>query len=94
MGEITHRSFFNENVQSLSYADSVGLEVRVGIALPGKYDFGVADKTEIIEVLCGEIIINGKAFDSGSSSCRIEPGQNIVFEVQDEAAFYECTLIP
>jgi len=88
--EINHNSYFNGQVQSLGFTRASGKKATVGVVLPGRHDFGIAKAPEEIIVVNGRITINGKTYRA-ISSCNINTGDPIVFEVDEPgAAAYIC----
>ena len=88
---IKHNCYENGKVQSLSFTRADGLEATVGvIAEAGSYDFGVAERREMIDIL------NGILFDSQGKEYRrgavlvFQKGDQIKFSTKEPVA-YACT---
>ena len=58
---ISHNSYHGGRLQSLGFVTVDGKPATVGIALPGEYDFGPADRKETVTVTSGAIIPIGRS---------------------------------
>lgn len=86
---ITHNVFHGGAVQSLGFTTDDGLQKTIGVMLVGTWDFGIAKKQETINVITGQIVVQGKVYDCRSGPCVFLAGDRIIFRVR-EAVSYLC----
>lgn len=78
---ITHKEF-SAIVHNLGHVPD-GKEkniLSVGIMEPGRHEFNIVMRDEIIKVTSGNLDINGTMFYPGGPDCIIKPGTKVVFE--------------
>jgi len=82
MAIIPHE-YFGGKVQSLEFTCG-GKKKTVGVVEPGKFDFKIAPVGEIIRVIEGTLVINGKEYKWNSQACFIHKGEQVIIENQTE----------
>lgn len=89
---IRHNTFpENPGCESLGAVVNGTQKFTVGLFVRGKYDFGIAQRTETITILTQtEVKINGVLVFQGQPH-TIPKGQQILIEVFDKHAAYLCT---
>jgi uncharacterized protein YaiE (UPF0345 family) len=90
---IKHKVYTFEDggrVESLGYRNADDQDATVGVIIPGatgKFDFGVAERTEHVYVLDGQVgIITGQL--AGTSLVIFETGEPIKLGCKDPAAYH------
>lgn len=88
--EIKRGNYAEGNIQSVMLTNGDSAVITAGIMLKGTYNLGKADPRELMNVTSGEIIINGTKCTADSAAKVIEVGEEIIFEVIQDAT-YTCT---
>ena len=79
---IQHHSYMDGKVQSLGFTDEKGLDMTVGVIdKAGEYNFGIAEKSEWVVVVSGEIIVGNRRYH-GDLPLIFEKGSEIRFRTE------------
>lgn len=86
---IKHNTYYDGRVQSLSFQDSSGTEISVGVMEPGEHNFGVAQRRETIFLTHGILIWKGEGFSPNNNEpITIEAGEDVVFSCSSQVAYF------
>lgn len=89
---IKHNTHADGQIQSLGYKTESGSDATVGVILgEGRFDFGIAERTEIITVIDGTIYnVHGEKFDGDTddNAFTISKGSPIIFHTFGPAAYH------
>ncbi len=87
---IKHNNYFEGNVQSLGFTQNNN-DMTVGVMMAGDHDFGVATRAEVMKVITGHLIINGKqCCPTDEQPCLIKEGSKINISTS-ETSSYLCS---